>query len=133
VSYDLTVYVPRPATPPELLETVAGVRDLAVDEVSSPTGSDSIIVVRGARARYCFTVDGPFRVEAEDIPDDVTAAVLGVSHMYTVMVEGSAPTEVPFAVRFARRLGQALGGAVADQQTDEVWSRGSPRTAPKPP
>jgi hypothetical protein len=131
VSYDLAVYVSRPAEPAELLETVTGTRDLALDGSSSSTG-DSVVLVRGVRARYCFTVGGPFRVEAEDVPYDVTAAVLGVSHMYTVMVEGSAPTDVPYAVRFTRRLAQTLGGAVVDQQTDEVWSRGSARVAAKP-
>lgn len=131
MSYDLAVYVSHPAEPAELLETVTGTRDLAVDGSSSSTG-DSVVVVRGVRARYCLTVGGPFRVEAEDVPYDVTAAVLGVSHMYTVMVEGSAPTDVPCAMRFARRLAQTLGGAVVDQQTDEVWSRGSARVAANP-
>jgi hypothetical protein len=62
----------------------------------------------------------------------VTAAVLGVSHLYSVLVEASAELEVPHAVRFARRLAVALGGAVLDQQTDELWRRGRSRAVAKP-
>jgi hypothetical protein len=58
--------------------------------------------------------------------------LLEPTHLFQIIVEGSAAAEVPHAIRFARRLAQDLGGVVVDQQTDEVWSRGVSRTAEKP-
>jgi hypothetical protein len=89
-----------------------------------------LTVVRGARVRYCFTLGLPFKVEAEDVPEEVTAALLGPSYLYELMVEGSSATETPHAVRFARRLAQASAGVVLDQQTGQVWARGKLRAVP---
>ncbi len=129
VSYDLDVYLPRTPDARQLSGLILSIRGLASD---SSAGSCSIPVVRGAKRLYCFTVDGPFRVEAEDVPHDVMAAVLGVSHVYYVMVEGSAEAGRPFARRFARRLAQEFGGAVLDRQADEVWTRGATRQVAEP-
>jgi hypothetical protein len=129
VSYDLDVYLPRTPDARQLSDLILSIKGLAPD---SSADSSSISVVRGAKRLYCFTVDGPFRVEAEDVPHDVTAAVLGISHVYYVMVEGSAEADRPFARRFARRLAQEFGGAVLDQQAGEVWTRGATRQVTKP-
>jgi hypothetical protein len=128
VSYDLTVYAQRSADVAELEQIILGVSGLAAGAVSLRGAS----VERGASRGYCFTVDGPVRVEPEDVPDGVTAVVLGATHMYHVLVEGSCEADVPFAVRFARRLAQTLGGAAVDQQTDEIWVRGTSRGVLKP-
>ena len=87
-------------------------------------------MVRGARARYSFTLGLPVGLEAEDVPEGVTAALLGASYLYELMVEGSSTTETPHAVRFARRLAQASTGVVLDQQTEQVWARGKLRALP---
>ena len=99
---------------------------------SEPAGdvADSLTVVRGTRARYSFTLGLPVPVEAEDVPEEVIAVLLGSSYLYELMVEGSSATETPHAVRFARRLAQASAGAVLDQQTGQVWARGKLRSAP---
>jgi hypothetical protein len=130
VSYDLAVYVPEAVEGADLRELIAAQNALGVDNFDDEGGW--VAVSRGPQRRYCFTVDGPFRVEPEDVPEDVTAAVLGVTHMYGVTVEGSATADIPHAVRFARRLAQSAGGAVVDQQTDAVWARGASRTASRP-
>src|SRR5260370_17181783 len=91
-----------------------------------------LVSVRGKQRLYCFTGDGPFQVEPEDVPEEITAVLLGATHMYTIMVEGSAAAAVPQAVRFARRLARAVEGAVQDQQTGEVWARGASRKAVRP-
>ncbi|MEQ0557942.1 hypothetical protein ABJI51_02580 [Amycolatopsis sp. NEAU-NG30] len=57
---------------------------LAIDD-----SGQSLTVVRGVRRRYSFTVDGPDRVGAEDVPVEVTGIVLGVRYLYSVLVEGS--------------------------------------------
>src|SRR5215510_9339995 len=88
MSYDLHVYAPTGLSAAELRDLVAGVPRLEVAKFDAERRWYS--VVRGAARRYCLTVDGPFDVEAEDVPEDVTAALLGVTHVLYVSVEGSA-------------------------------------------
>jgi hypothetical protein len=130
VSYDLDVYLPRTPDTGQLSDLISSIEGLAP---GSPAGSSSVSVVRGAERAYCFTVSGPFRVEAEDVPHDVAAAVPGISAVYYVMVEGSAEAARPFAREFALRLAWVFGGAVLDQQAAEVWARGARRPATRPP
>lgn len=91
-----------------------------------------LTVVRGARRRYSFTIDGPSQVEDEDVPAEVGRVVLGMRYLYSILVEGTEAFEIPHAVRFARRLADRLDGAVLDQQTDQVWSRSRSRVVPRP-
>jgi hypothetical protein len=128
VSYDLAVYAPRALDDAELRALVEGTNGLAIDEAVP----GSTTVVRGVRRRYAFTIDGPDRVEVEDVPSDVAAVVLGTRYLYSILVEGSTQSEVPHAIRFGRRLAQALEGAVTDPQEGEVWSRSKTRTVQKP-
>lgn len=127
MSYDLHVFAQQSLD-------ADGLRGLLADAglATEDAGEDapSLTVVRGARARYSFTLGRPVPVEAEDVPEEVTAALLGPSCLYEVVVEGSSTTETPHAVGFARRLAQASAGVVLDQQTGQVWARGKLRTAP---
>ena len=127
MSYDLQVFAQQALTADDLRRLLAEA-GLAVDDAGSAT--DSLTVVRGARAVYSFTLDLPVPIEAEDVPEEVTAVLLGPSYLYALLVEGSSATETPHAVRFARRLAKAAGGVVFDQQTDEIWARGNLRPAP---
>jgi len=61
VSYDLAVYVARDIDGSELAQIAGAIPDLAVKHADQATLS--LTVVRGARRRPCFTVDGPFRVD----------------------------------------------------------------------
>jgi len=128
VSYDLAVYTSRSVSTEELGELAVQGTGLQVDV----EGDRSFTVARGVRRRYSFTVDGPDAVEIDDVPSQVAAVVLGARYLYSVVVEGSAESEIPHAVRFARRLAQAADGAVLDQQADEVWTRSRSRRVPKP-
>lgn len=91
----------------------------------------ALTVVRGARRAYSFTLGLPVQVEAEDVPDEVTAVLLDARVMYELLVEGSSTTEAPHAVRFGRRLAEATRVALLDSQTDQVWTRGKLRTPPR--
>lgn len=124
------IYGSQNVTSAGLADIARGIKGLDLEQVDGhPTG---FTVVRGARRGYCFSVDGPYNVDPEDIPARVTATALGITRMYTVTVEGSSSTSIPFAVRFARALARRCGGAVDDLQVDEVWARGSNRAAAKP-
>lgn len=126
MSYDLLVFVPRAAAAPELAALVRH-GGLMTEEVGP-----SFVVLRGARRAVSFTVDGPDRVESEDVPPEVEARVLGTAFLYTISVPGSSSAEAPHAVRFARRLARALDGALVDPQTGVVWSRSRARAVPAP-
>jgi hypothetical protein len=128
VSYDLMVYTRNSSTMDDLAALVRRGAGLDVDAV----GDRHVTVVRCVRRRYSFTVDGPDALEPEDVPAPVAGVVLAPRHLWSVMVEGSATTEVTHAVRFARRLADALDGAVEDHQTGEVWSRSSSRKVSRP-
>ena len=127
MSYDVQVFGQQALDAEDLRRLVAGA-GLVVDDAGDAT--ECLTVVRGARARYSFTLGLPVAVEMEDVPEEVTAALLGPSYLYELMVEGSSSIETPHAVRFARRLAQASAGVVLDQQTGQVWARGKLRAAP---
>ena len=127
MSYDVQVYAQRALDVDELSRLLAEA-GLAAEDTGS--GTESSTVVRGVRARYCFTLGRPVPVEAEDVPEEVTAALLGPSYLYELLVEGSSTTEIAHAVRFARRLARAAAGVVLDLQTGQVRVGGKLRAAP---
>lgn len=128
MSYDLKVYTRERVDRAACVDLINAI-GTAVDERAS--SGDSLAVVRGARRRYSFTLELAKAVEPEDVPDEVTSAVLGPQYLYEILIEGSSAMEVPHAVRFAHRLAQAASGAVVDEQEGTVWSRGKLRTPPK--
>lgn len=128
MSYDLHVFGRRHLDRAAVASLCAS-GDLTVDERAS--GEGLLVVVRGARRRYCFTVDLAAEIEPEDVSEDVAALVLEPHYFYEVAVEGSSSSEVPHAIRFARKLAHQCSGVVVDEQEGTVWSRGNLRTPPK--
>lgn len=131
MSYDLTVYCPDTPTADQVHLLVGNTRGLKVDPSDSMTeaGPDSVLVLRGVKSGYSFTVDGPFAVKPEDVPEEVLAVLPNAQMMFQVLVEGSVAAEIPHGVRFARKLAKTCHGLVLDEQTSEVWPQ--PRdTAP---
>lgn len=122
MSYDFSVYAVAPLAFDDLVRLVCSTAGFDVEGEPS-SDADSLVVVRGARRAYCFTIDGPFDVEAEDVPEEVTASVIGAKAVYQVLVEGSEEMSIPHAVKFARKLAKASAGAVLDEQTDAVWPK----------
>lgn len=139
MSYDLSVYATAPLVFDELLALVRSTAGLNVDGEPS-SDADSLMVIRGVRHAYCFTIDGPFEVEPEDVPEEVTASVIGAKAVYQVLVEGSEEVSIPHAVKFARKLAKTTAGAMLDEQSGDVWpkakAKGSrvarPREATRP-
>lgn len=129
LSYDLTLYCPGNPTIEQVLLLVGNTRGLHADP--SNTNDTGVVVLRGVKRRYSFTVDGPFPVEAEDLPDEITALLPDATTMFQVLVEGTQEAEIPYGVRFARKLAKACHGMVMDEQTAEAWPQ--PRTAKEQP
>lgn len=135
MSYDLTVYCPGSPTVAEVRLLVGNTRGLQADPDSA--GDTGVVVLRGVKRSYSFTVDGPFPVEAEDLPEEVTAVLPEATTMFQVLVEGTQEAEIPHGIRFARKLAKACHGVVMDEQTGEIWPqprtvKAPPRTEPKP-
>jgi hypothetical protein len=127
VSYDVRVFAQRALGAEELRGLLA---EGGLTAEPAENGVGVWTVARGARALYSFTLGLPVPVEAEDVPEEVTAVLLGPSHVYELMVEGSSAGGAQDAVRFARRLARASAGAVLDQQTGQVWAGGKLRSPP---
>jgi hypothetical protein len=129
MSYDLTVFGELMLSRFEMIALVLEIPELHVEPVQ---GDQGLTVVKGKRASYCFTIDGPFRAELEDVPEEMVGSVLGVSAGYQVLIEGSADQSMPLAIRFAKKLAAAANGAVFDPQTDQVWAKAGQRVAARP-
>ena len=124
MSYDLTVYCPEAPTIEKVLLLVGNTRGLWCDpELSSAEASQGVLVHRGVKRSYSFTVDGPFAVEPEDLPDEVTAVLPEAATMFQVLVEGTVESEIVHGVRFAKKLAKACHGVAVDEQTEEVWPK----------
>jgi len=128
MSYDLTVFGERSLSRAELIQIVRAGADMDVVD----SAEQGITVVRGKRASYCFTVDGPFDVEPEDVPEELALVAIGITVMYQVLVEGGAAVSIPHAVRFSKRLAASVNGAMLDQQSDAIWAGKANRTVPRP-
>jgi hypothetical protein len=78
--------------------------------------------VTDSRSGGLLTLDGPLRVEREDVPGVVLDRVLAPSVVVQLSAGGGYP--LPTARRVARALAEALEGAVYDCQEDAVlWPR----------
>lgn len=97
MSYDLAVYLPEALDAEVLTALVDASIGLQLEEIAdggSGDGPQNWHILRGKRAAYCFTLEGPFLVEPEDVPHEVTAAVLGAGVMYSILVEGAEPVSI---------------------------------------
>ncbi|WP_159697754.1 hypothetical protein [Arthrobacter sp. 18067] len=121
MSYDLTVYCPDSPTIDKVALLVGNTRGLHVD----PENSDEsgVLVLRGVKRAYSFTVDGPVALEPEDLPDEVSGVLPDANTMFQVLVEGTVESEIIHGVRFAKKLAKSCHGVTVDEQTGEVWPK----------
>lgn len=132
VSYDLTVYCPGSPALDQVLLLVGNTRGIQADPAAPSTG-DGPGLVQVLRGGYSFTVDGPFALRPEDVPEEVSEILPNAETMCQVLVEGTVESEIPHGTRFARKLAKACHGVVLDEQTSEVWPqpRSNAPSAPK--
>lgn len=121
MSYDLTVYCPDSPTIDKVALLVGNTRGLHVDPDNS--NESGMLVLRGVKRSYSFTVDGPFAVEPEDLPEEISSVLPEAATMFQVLVEGTVESEIIHGVRFAKKLAKACHGVAVDEQTDEVWPK----------
>jgi len=127
MSYDLQVFGTAPLDVDEV-RAIAAV--LSGSRVVGDDASGGLVVERKTHDGfdYAFNVDGPLRVDQEDLPSAVVTAATGIRWTYQLTVEGSGGPAIELARRFARELAQRSDGVVYDPQEDAVvWPRGPKR------
>jgi len=83
-----------------------------------------------------IALDGPHEVEPEDIPEEVSSCLPGLSYLVRLHLEpGSAPkTARQLVIRTARKIAREANGVLFDQQTDAIETpRGVKRFVAPPP
>jgi hypothetical protein len=127
MSYDIHVFG---ATPLEVADVRAVGDALTGLRVVGEVASVGFVVERRVRAGfdYAFNVDGPLRVEQEDLPEAVVTSAAGIRWTYQLTAERSSGPAIELARRFARELAARSDGVVYDAQADAiVWPRGGTR------
>jgi hypothetical protein len=125
VSYDLLVATPK-RPKPDVLGAFVDARGLAASpRDGSRAGSNSLLVVPG-RPGQAIDVDGPARVELDDLPDDLAGVVPKAGWLVEIHVPaGSSDGLGAMALDLAIHLARAGDGAVFDPQEDRVaWPAG---------
>ena len=76
-------------------------------------------------SELAFSLEGPLRVESEDLPMEVAAAVLIPQWLVEINVPAETSNKVwRMALRTGRRLADEMSGVLFDPQQDEiVWPR----------
>lgn len=117
MSLDFEVYGTQAVDQRQVHDLVAGIRELNIEA----DAADVVTVSRGKRGRHSFTIEGPMRVEPEDIPFDLAPGMGAAGMLWRIMVEGDAESEAVYARRFVKSLAKAARGVGVDLQTDEVF------------
>lgn len=129
MSIDLSVYGAAGLNTEAIAELVQSMPGLSA--VSSG-GSEMVRAIRGKQQLPWFTVDGPFAVEDEDLPAEVTARSIGTKWLYQIRIEDTSEKTISDADRFGRKLTKATYGVLVDEQTGQVWPKTSKRHIPRP-
>ncbi|HKE60285.1 MAG TPA: hypothetical protein VKB46_26415, partial [Pyrinomonadaceae bacterium] len=94
------------------------------------TGDANVLITRkNQKDSFCFTVDGPFQVEIEDLDERVIASVLNPVWLTQISIPaGASKADLKLAKQLAQSLADNCRGAVYDPQLDKVvWPRKSYR------
>jgi hypothetical protein len=113
---------------PSIAALVDWVRGQAGWDASSSGGS--IVVERGTRqGKAGFSIDGPLRIDAEDLPSELAAAVLMPRWTLDLSLPAGSPDLAwAMVVKTGRYLADMAEGVLFDPQEDRiVWPRSQQR------
>jgi hypothetical protein len=128
VSYDFDVFLGREPGLTELGAVLDQIPGLAISDPSA----DVWQVVRGARGKLSFSLDLPVRIETEDLPERISAAMFAPLSFIAISADGADEREIAAARRAAKALADRFEGVAVDRQSNEIWPRSSRRKAAKP-
>lgn len=125
MSYDFEIATHREPQTHDVKEALSGKASL--EGVLEARGN---LLVR--TARWEFTIDGPFHVEVEALPDALSAAVLAPKWLVQINVPIAAPKVArTLATKIATTIAKTCAGAAYDPQEDRILYPRSGRS-PKP-
>lgn len=130
MSYDLEIALSRKPTFENIAEFVSSQKGI---EASGRLegGKGNVIVRRTGKVKASpgFTVDGPFQIEEEDLPDELMAFVLAPRWLIQVSVPAASnDKDLSTALALGRALAKVCDGAVYDPQEDKVvFPKGTPK------
>jgi hypothetical protein len=130
VSYDLLVATRTRPKPALLASFAAANRAEPTAADGFRPGSNTLLTLPGDGGRT-IDVDGPNRVEPDDLPDDLAGAVARLSWLVEIHVPAGSEPDLPgIALDLAIHIARATDGAVFDPQRDRIaWPSGlTPRT-----
>ncbi|EQM75679.1 MULTISPECIES: hypothetical protein [Microbacterium] len=126
MSYDLEVYGRTAVSSEDAALIVASVDGLSPR--LDPITGGLLSAEYQSSGEYCFTFEGPLRVDESDLPDVRFVAPLPDT-LYRISVEGSRPESVSYAVTFAQELARRSDGQAIDPQNEEPQSQPQRRAA----
>lgn len=128
MSYDLAVYLPEALDAEVLSALVDASPGLQLEEIAdgSADGPQNWHILRGKKAAYCFTLEGPYLVEPEDVPYEATAAVLGGrgTESYGSCQEEAARLRESGAAALRARSAAMHAGAATGWRVERGFQRG---------
>ncbi|HZM91546.1 MAG TPA: hypothetical protein VFF31_33805 [Blastocatellia bacterium] len=125
MSFDLEVVTTRRIEFSQLANFVA---TLAGFQVTGTLGNEANVLVTrqtASKTHSSFTVDGPFKVELDDLTDEIVAATLDPKWLVQISAPASATkTDLKAAKDMARFIAESCQGSVFDPQSGRViWPR----------
>lgn len=126
MSYDLEIATGSKPEHADVMRFLSEKTEFFMEGTLSADGN--LLVGRHLKSgdRPCFTVDGPFAIEPDDLAEALMSAVLAPKWLIQISIPAVATKmDAALANRLARHLAERRDGAVYDPQTDGViWPKG---------
>ena len=130
MSFDLEIVTSLKPESSQVEEFFVSRESFAVEGTLDGEGGNVFIAKRSkGHDPSCFTIDGPFRIDPEDVEEEVIAHVLDPHWLTQISVPASAiGADRKIANEFARHIANANRGSVYDPQSGKVvWPKQSHR------
>jgi len=130
MSFDLEIVTSQKPETSQLAEFFLWHKSFAVEgKLGGEAGNVLISKKSKGHDHHCFTIDGPFRIEPEDVSDEVIAHVLDPQWLTQISLPASAfEADRKIAIELARHMANANRGSVYDPQSGKVvWPKQSHR------
>lgn len=114
MSYDVNVYGHRELAVEDFVKIAVSLNGVAINEATLEDELPEIFDPTTGELE--FTVEGPYRLESEDIPDGWDD-VIRSSILYSIIVPTGSEKKMGNALRFADLLAERIEGTVVDLQT----------------
>ena len=126
MSYDFEIATSLQPTEACLEEFLASKSGVTTEGSFDPElGNMTVGKVSSSGTMPLFTVDGPFRIDIDDLPESLASSVLAPQWLVQISVPAPSKAELALGKALAEHIAKQCQGAVYDpQQGTIVWPRG---------